>query len=52
MADQNGSATMKENIQPAGAESKGKGKAVEAQSEDTGMDVDSSSEEEVDEVSR
>jgi hypothetical protein len=45
MADQNGSASMKE------AESKGKGKAAEP-AQEGGMDVDdSSSEEEVDEVS-
>lgn len=51
MADQNGSATLKENVQSAGVESKGKGKAV-AEPEDTGMDVDESSEDdEGDEVS-
>jgi hypothetical protein len=50
MADQNGSATLKENVQPAGVESKGKGKAV---AEPDAMDVDESSEEddEGDEVS-
>lgn len=49
MADQNGSATLKENIAPANssADSKGKGKAVEVQ--EASMD-DSSSDEEVDEV--
>lgn len=49
MAD-HGSSTLKENVQPA-AESKGKGKAAEP-AEDTGMDIDDSSEDdEVDEVS-
>jgi hypothetical protein len=56
MADQNGSATLKENITPSGTISEGKGKgkaAVEPQAQDTSMDVDdSSSEEEVDEVIR
>jgi len=49
MADQNGSTAMKENIQPAAVESKGKGKAAAEPQEDTGMDVDDSSEDEVDE---
>lgn len=52
MADSNGSATLNENVQPA-VDSKGKGKAAAAPAEDTGMDVDESSEdEEVDEVSQ
>jgi hypothetical protein len=56
MADQNGSATLKENVAQSGTISEGKGKgkgkaAVEPQTQDT-MDVDdSSSEEEIDEVS-
>jgi hypothetical protein len=54
MADQNGSATLKENVAQSGTISEGKGKgkaAVETQTQDT-MDVDdSSSEEEIDEVS-
>ena len=55
MAEQNGSTTLKETVNPSAAvelaaESKGKGKAVAEP--DTGMDVDdSSSEEEVDDVS-
>jgi hypothetical protein len=54
MADQNGSATLKENVAQSGTISEGKGKgkaAVEPQTQDA-MDVDdSSSEEEIDEVS-
>jgi hypothetical protein len=45
MADQNGSSTVNDNTV---AESKGKGKAtVEPQTEDTGMDVDESSDDDV-----
>lgn len=50
MADKNSSAT-KENVS-APAEGKGKGKAAAEPAQESGMDVDdSSSEEEVDEVS-
>jgi hypothetical protein len=55
MTDQNGSATLKENVPQSSTISEGKGKgkaAVEPQTQDA-MDVDdSSSEEEIDEVSR
>jgi hypothetical protein len=53
MADQNGSATKKEEVNPAPiAEGKGKGKAAAEPAQEGGMDVDeSSSEEEVDDVS-
>jgi hypothetical protein len=53
MADQNSSTTRKENIGSAPvAEGKGKGKAAAEPAQESGMDVDdSSSEEEVDEVS-
>lgn len=52
MADQNGSTAAKDNTSSAAAESKGKGKAAAEPKHEGGMDVDdSSSEEEVDEVS-